>query len=86
MRTSVYDGRLWMVEANFLRYLYYQSTCKRSSSWVHLGIAIRLAQALGLHSKTIKKNLMIQYTLLTEDYGGACLYVIEFLLLTLKDY
>lgn len=56
MRTSVYDGRLWMVEANFLRYFYYQSSCKRSSSWVHLGIAIRLAQALGLHRKAINEK------------------------------
>lgn len=56
MRTSIYDGRLWMVEANFLRYFYYQSSCKRSSSWVHLGIAIRLAQALGLHRKAINEK------------------------------
>lgn len=56
MRTSVYDGRLWMVEANFLKYFYYQSSCKRSSSWVHLGIAIRLAQALGLHRKAINEK------------------------------
>lgn len=56
MRTSVYDGSLWMVEANFLRYFYYQSICKRSSSWVHLGIAIRLAQALGLHRKAINEK------------------------------
>lgn len=38
MRSSVYDGSLWLVEANFIRYFYYQSCCKPSSSWMHLGI------------------------------------------------
>lgn len=45
MRDCVYDDRLWMVEADFLRHFYYQSNCQRSSAWIHLGTAIRHAQA-----------------------------------------
>lgn len=56
MRSLKYDVSLWMVEANFLRYFYYQSTCQRTSSWVHLGLSIRLAQALGLHRKVINEK------------------------------
>lgn len=56
MRSSVSDFRLWMVEANFLRYFYYQTSTKLSYSWIYLGIAIRLAQALGIHKKVINKK------------------------------
>lgn len=56
MRDSVYDGSLWLVEANFLQYFYYQSCCKPSSSWMHLGIAIRSAQALGLHRRVVNER------------------------------
>ncbi|RLV95705.1 Filamentous growth regulator 27 [Spathaspora sp. JA1] len=56
MRSNVYDGKLWMVEANFLKYFYYQSCCNRSSSWINLGTAIRLGQALGLHRKIINSR------------------------------
>lgn len=56
MRDLVYDGRLWLVEANFLRYFYYQSSCRRSSSWINLGLAIRIAQALGIHRRHINER------------------------------
>ncbi|KAG7665516.1 uncharacterized protein J8A68_000918 [[Candida] subhashii] len=56
MRDNVYDGKLWMVEANFLKYFYYQACCNRSSSWMALGIAIRAAQALGLHRRVINSR------------------------------
>ncbi|EGW33257.1 uncharacterized protein SPAPADRAFT_66239 [Spathaspora passalidarum NRRL Y-27907] len=56
MRSNIYDGKLWMVEANFLKYFYYQACCNRSSSWINLGTAIRLAQALGLHRKVINSR------------------------------
>lgn len=56
MRDCVYDGRLWMVEADFLRHFYYQSNCQRSSAWIHLGTAIRHAQGLGLHRKIINEK------------------------------
>lgn len=57
MRNNVYDGKLWMVEANFLKYFYYQACCNRSNSWINLGSAIRLAQALGMHRKIINDKI-----------------------------
>ncbi|KAK6454897.1 zinc finger transcription factor of the Zn(2)-Cys(6) binuclear cluster domain type [Scheffersomyces xylosifermentans] len=56
MRNTVDDGKLWLSEAYFLIYFYYQSTSKRSTSWIMLGTAIRNAQALGLHRKFINES------------------------------
>ncbi|KAK6455938.1 fungal-specific transcription factor domain-containing protein [Scheffersomyces xylosifermentans] len=56
MKWAIYDGKFWMIEANFLIYFYYQSIYKRSSSWLTLGNAIRNAQALGLHRKSINES------------------------------
>lgn len=56
MRSSDYDGKLWMVEANFLNHFYSQANVLRSSAWVHLGTAIRHAQGLGLHRKIINEK------------------------------
>ncbi|RCK55269.1 Filamentous growth regulator 27 [Candida viswanathii] len=57
MRNNVYDGKLWMVEANFLKYFYFQACCNRSNSWISLGTAIRFAQALGMHRKVINDRI-----------------------------
>ncbi|EMG51062.1 hypothetical protein G210_2899 [Candida maltosa Xu316] len=57
MRNNIYDGKLWMAEANFLKYFYYQACCNRSSSWICLGTAIRLGQALGLHRRVINDRI-----------------------------
>ncbi|EAZ63935.2 zinc finger transcription factor of the Zn(2)-Cys(6) binuclear cluster domain type [Scheffersomyces stipitis CBS 6054] len=56
MRNTVDDGKLWLSEAYLLIYFYYQSTSKRSTSWIMLGTAIRNAQALGLHRKFINES------------------------------
>ncbi|KAK6462781.1 zinc finger transcription factor of the Zn(2)-Cys(6) binuclear cluster domain type [Scheffersomyces coipomensis] len=56
MRNTVDNGKLWLSEAYFLIYFYYQSTSKRSTSWIMLGNAIRNAQALGLHRKFINES------------------------------
>lgn len=50
------DGRVWMTETSLLMYFYYQSTSRRSLSWMILGNAIRNAQALGLHRKTVNES------------------------------
>ena len=63
MRGSVYDGGLWMVEANLMKHFYYETNCQRSSAWINLGTAIRHAQESGLHRKIINekfKNLSFQ--------------------------
>ncbi|MCP8716302.1 MAG: fungal specific transcription factor domain-containing protein [Asgard group archaeon] len=57
MRNNIYDGKLWMVEANFLKYFYFQACCNRSNSWISLGTSIRFAQALGMHRKVINDRI-----------------------------
>ena len=56
IRNSEDSGGLWVSEAYFLIYFYYQSTCKRSTSWLMLNVAIKNAQALGLHRKFINES------------------------------
>lgn len=56
IRNSEDNSGLWLSEAYFLIYFYYQSTCKRSTSWLMLNIAIKNAQALGLHRKFINES------------------------------
>lgn len=56
IRNSEDNGGLWLSEAYFLIYFYYQSTCKRSTSWLMLNMAIKNAQALGLHRRFINES------------------------------
>lgn len=56
IRNSEDTGGLWVSEAYFLIYFYYQSTCKRSTSWLMLNMAIKNAQALGLHRRFINES------------------------------
>lgn len=56
MNNSGNNGSLWITEAYFLVYFYYQSTCKRSTSWLMLNMAIKNAQALGIHRKYINES------------------------------
>lgn len=60
-RTLEYDGLLWQVESNILIHFYYQGQSKRTLSWLHLGMAIRLAQGLGLHRKVINEKFDTRY-------------------------
>ncbi|RCK59476.1 Filamentous growth regulator 27 [Candida viswanathii] len=56
IRNVLDDGRVWMTETSLLMYFYYQSTSRRSLSWMMLGNAIRNAQALGLHRKAVNDS------------------------------
>lgn len=56
IRNILDDGGLWMTETSLLMYFYYQSTARRSSSWMMLGNAIRNAQALGLHRRAVNES------------------------------
>ncbi len=47
------DGELWIVQAYLLVFLFYQISCQRNASWIHLGVSIRHAQALGLNRKYV---------------------------------
>jgi Fungal specific transcription factor domain len=63
------NGDFWLVQAYLLIALYYQHICKRNACWVALGtlrflvrvliqgIAIRLAQALGMHRACVNSSL-----------------------------
>ncbi|KAK9466122.1 fungal-specific transcription factor domain-containing protein [Lipomyces arxii] len=53
MNDAAEDGELWVVQAYLLMCLYYQIICKRNASWIQLGLAIRFAQALGMHRKCV---------------------------------
>lgn len=59
-RTLDYDGVLWQVEFNLLIHFYYQGLSKRTLSWIHLGLAIRFGQALGLHRKVINEKFKME--------------------------
>ena len=56
MRNNVYDGNYGWLKP-ILKYFYYQACCNRSNSWINLGSAIRLAQALGMHRKIINDKI-----------------------------
>ncbi|EGW35390.1 uncharacterized protein SPAPADRAFT_146579 [Spathaspora passalidarum NRRL Y-27907] len=60
MRNIIDDGKLWLSQAYFLVYFYYQSTSKRSTSFLMLSTAIRNAQTLGLHRKFINESFRDQ--------------------------
>ncbi|KAK9471924.1 fungal-specific transcription factor domain-containing protein [Dipodascopsis tothii] len=64
MSDAAEDGELWVVQAHLLMCLYYQITCKRNASWIHLGSAIRFAQALGLHRKCVNLTFPKQQRIL----------------------
>lgn len=55
---SVVDvGEIWVVEAYLLSSLYDELQCKRNSSWVELGKAVRYAQGLGMHRPSADRKL-----------------------------
>ncbi|KAK9449449.1 fungal-specific transcription factor domain-containing protein [Limtongia smithiae] len=56
MKDAAEDGEIWVVQAYLLTCLYYMFICKRNVSWIHLGTAIRLAQALGLHRSVLNNQ------------------------------
>ncbi|KAG7664325.1 uncharacterized protein J8A68_002144 [[Candida] subhashii] len=54
------NGRLWITEACIIAFYYYQSVQQRNTAWLMLGMAIRNAQALGLHRKFINESFRDQ--------------------------
>ncbi|KAK9384644.1 fungal-specific transcription factor domain-containing protein [Lipomyces mesembrius] len=53
MNDTAEDCELWVVQAYLLMCMYYQIICKRNAGWIRLGLAIRIAQALGMHRKCV---------------------------------
>ncbi|KAK9358372.1 fungal-specific transcription factor domain-containing protein [Lipomyces starkeyi] len=58
MNDAAEDCELWVVQAHLLMCMYYQIICKRNASWIRLGLAIRLAQALGMHRKCVNMTFI----------------------------
>ncbi|KAK9349730.1 fungal-specific transcription factor domain-containing protein [Lipomyces doorenjongii] len=66
MKDAAEDGEIWVVQAYLLIAMYYQLIGKRNVSWIHLGTAIRLAQALGLHRPVVNSQYPRRDRLLGE--------------------
>ncbi|KAK6197357.1 uncharacterized protein RJT21DRAFT_123160 [Scheffersomyces amazonensis] len=49
LQDTVQDSELWVVIANYLIFHYYQGVLKKSTAWIHLNLAIKFAQSLGMH-------------------------------------
>ncbi|KAK9371943.1 fungal-specific transcription factor domain-containing protein [Lipomyces chichibuensis] len=58
MNDTAEDGEIWVVQAYLLMSMYYQIICKRNASWIRLGLAIRFAQALGMHRKCVNMTFL----------------------------
>lgn len=56
LRDSFDDGDIWVVQAYLLVAIYFEAVCKRDACWIHLGIAIRFAQGLGMGRKWIDRS------------------------------
>lgn len=54
--TLLNDVLMWQVEVNYLMFFYFLGMTKRTLAWVHLGLAIRYAQGLGMHRKAINEK------------------------------
>lgn len=55
-KMNMNKGKLWLTEAFSLAFCYYQAKQQRNTAWLMLGMAIRNAQALGLHRKFINES------------------------------
>ncbi|CAL1203533.1 unnamed protein product [Candida parapsilosis] len=50
------DSEIWCVVAHYLQFHYYQSILKKSTAWIHLNLAIKFAQSLGLHHNFVNEQ------------------------------
>lgn len=50
------DSEMWCVIAHYLQFHYYQSILKKSTAWIHLNLAIKFAQSLGLHRNFVNEQ------------------------------
>ncbi|KAH3671454.1 hypothetical protein WICMUC_004586 [Wickerhamomyces mucosus] len=55
LKNATEEPKLWFVEAHLLKYIFNSYANRRNSSWLELGIAIRTAQALGLHKRQVNE-------------------------------
>ncbi|KAI5967892.1 hypothetical protein CANMA_002660 [Candida margitis] len=63
LKSLVEDSEMWCVLAHYLQFHYYQSILKKSTAWIHLNLAIKFAQSLGLHRNFVNE----QFSNLTDE-------------------
>ncbi|KAG5418520.1 hypothetical protein I9W82_004048 [Candida metapsilosis] len=63
LRSLSEDSEIWCVLVEYLQFHYYQSILKKSTGWIHLNLAIKYAQSLGLHRNFINE----QFSNLTDE-------------------
>ncbi|KAI5956381.1 hypothetical protein KGF54_000856 [Candida jiufengensis] len=56
LQSLVEDSELWCVIVHYLQFHYYQSILKKSTAWIHLNIALKYAQSLGLHRNFVNEQ------------------------------
>lgn len=70
-------GKLWITEAYSLAYCYYQAKQQRNAAWLMLGMAIRNAQALGLHRRYINESFKDRKYILHRRRLFRSLYLLD---------
>ena len=70
-------GKLWITEAYSLAYCYYQAKQQRNAAWLMLGMAIRNAQALGLHRRFINESFKDRQYILHRRRLFRSLYMLD---------
>lgn len=63
LRDVVEDSEMWVVIAHYLQFHYYQAILKKSTAWIHLNLAIKYAQSLGLHRSFVNE----QFSKMSEE-------------------
>ncbi|KAG2734734.1 hypothetical protein G9P44_002740 [Scheffersomyces stipitis] len=56
LKDTVQDSELWVVQVHYLIFFYYQATIRKSTGWIHLNLAIKYAQSLGLHRNFVNEQ------------------------------
>ncbi|RLV89931.1 Filamentous growth regulator 27 [Spathaspora sp. JA1] len=56
LKDVVEDSEIWVVISHYLQFHYYQSILKKSTAWIHLNLAIKYAQSIGLHRSFVNEQ------------------------------
>ncbi|KAL6451558.1 LOW QUALITY PROTEIN: FGR27 Filamentous growth regulator 27 [Candida maltosa Xu316] len=70
-------GKLWITEAFSLAFCYYQAKQQRNTAWLMLGMAIRNAQALGLHRRFINESFKDRTYIIHRRRLFKTLYILD---------
>ncbi|KAK6457071.1 zinc finger transcription factor of the Zn(2)-Cys(6) binuclear cluster domain type [Scheffersomyces xylosifermentans] len=56
LKDTVQDSEIWVVQVHYITFFYYQATIKKSTGWIHLNLAIKYAQSLGMHRNFVNEQ------------------------------